>query len=294
MAMDPLRRVANLWNWLPAFRVVAEYQSIQQAAAVLNLSPSALSRTVRLLEEATNELLFVRSATGLTLTTFGAELLRGTREAMRRVDDVFVNAQSRAVWERVLVTGAAGAVPTRLLERALCAGIRQHDDVCYRMTQVDEAVVAAELLRGNLDVALVESSSSFEVPADVTAVHLGELDFAVLAPPGHGFANETGEIAPAALADAKMVLVAGSAAPARVARVVATVASVEAAESLAQHGPFLCHLPVPLAEPSFRVVARSDVRVSVTAVFRTPLDGELPVLVRDLVARVRAIIGSPP
>lgn len=42
--MERLRRVANLWNWLPPFRVVAEYQSIQRAAVVLNVSASALSR----------------------------------------------------------------------------------------------------------------------------------------------------------------------------------------------------------------------------------------------------------
>ena len=180
--MDPLRRVANLWNWLPAFRVVAEYESIQKAAVVLNVSASALSRTVRLLEEATNEPLFVRDATGLTLTAFGSELLRGTRDAMRRVDDVVANAQGRG-WERVLVAAAAGPVLTRLLDRAMCHGIREHEGVRYRVTSVDETSAAAELLRGNLDVALVDYSAEFEVPPELSAVRVGDLEFAVLAPP---------------------------------------------------------------------------------------------------------------
>lgn len=287
MAMDPLRRVANLWNWLPAFRVVAEYESIQKAAVVLNVSASALSRTVRLLEEATNEPLFVRSANGLALTTFGNELLRGTREAMRRVDDVVAHAQRRTGWDRVLVAAAAGPVLTRLLDRALCLGVREHEGVRYRATSVDETAAAAELLRGNLDVVLVESGATFEAPPELTVVHLGNLAFAVLAPTVE--ANETD--ARAAHASTKIVVLEGSAHD-QTARVVATVASMDAAEQFAISGGFRAFLPPALAAASFQVVAESNASVGVTAVFRTPLDGEAPALVLDLLASIRAVLAG--
>ena len=288
MAMDPLRRVANLWNWLPAFRVVAEYESIQKAAVVLNVSASALSRTVRLLEEATNEPLFVRGASGLALTTFGGELLRGTREAMRRVDDVVANAQGRSGWDRVLVAAAAGPVLTRLLDRALCLSVREHDGVCYRATSVDEAAAATELLRGNLDIALVESGASFEIPSELTVIDVGNLELAVLAPPT---AEAGAVVEQASLASTKIVVLEGSAHD-RTARVIATVASMEAAEQLAIAGGFCALLPPSLAPSTFQLVARSTARVGVTALFRTPLEGETPALVLDLLASIRLVIAG--
>jgi len=292
MAMDPLRRVANLWNWLPAFRVVAEYENIQKAAAVLSVSPSALSRTVKLLEEATNEALFVRSAAGLTLTAFGAELLRGARDGMRRIDDVMSKAQSRTGWERVLVSGASGPILMRLLDRALCAGVRDVEGVCYKAISLDEGNVVAELLRGNLDLALIEGGASFEPPEELSCVRVGELELALLTPPTHALADSEGEVDPASLEAAQIVALSGSPID-RSARVIATVASMEMAENLARQGPFLAFLPPVLAPQTFRVVARSSASVGVLAVFRTPLGGdEAPGLVRGVVERLGRVIAG--
>jgi DNA-binding transcriptional LysR family regulator len=60
--MDRFRRVAQLWNWLPAFRGVAEHENPQRAASVLGVSASALSRTVKLLEDALGAEVFVRQS----------------------------------------------------------------------------------------------------------------------------------------------------------------------------------------------------------------------------------------
>ena len=108
--MDRARRVASLWNWLPAFRVVAEYEGIQKAAVVLHVSPSSLSRTIKLIEDVIGTPLFVRASTGLTLTAFGVELLKRTREAMRRVDDAPIRPPS----PRYSPRSAAGALPLPL------------------------------------------------------------------------------------------------------------------------------------------------------------------------------------
>ena len=68
--MMRFRRVSQLWNWLPGFRGVAEHASIHKAAQALGTSPSALSRTVKLLESAVGGALFVRQGSGLALTAF--------------------------------------------------------------------------------------------------------------------------------------------------------------------------------------------------------------------------------
>ena len=53
-------RVSQLWSWLPAFRTVAETEHLPTAARMLELSPSALSRSVKQLEDSLGRPLFTR------------------------------------------------------------------------------------------------------------------------------------------------------------------------------------------------------------------------------------------
>jgi len=85
--MDRLLRIAEYWNWLPAFRAVAETQHLPTAARVLGVSASSLSRTIRLLERALGEELFLREGRQLQLSSRGRRFLSAVRDAMRRVDD---------------------------------------------------------------------------------------------------------------------------------------------------------------------------------------------------------------
>jgi len=284
--------VANVWNWLPAFRAVAEYESIQKAAAVLNVSASALSRTVRLLEDAIGATLFVRSATGLTLTTFGVELLKGTRDAMRRIDDVLAGEEGAGGAQRTFVAGACGPVLSCLLDRALCAVVCDFDGVRHRTTSVDEESAAADLLRGNLDLALIEAGAGFELPDHLACERIGSLELAVLAPPSHPLANRD-PVPTSELALAKIVILGAATPHELTASAIATVESMQSAQSLAERGPFLALLPPALAPPSFRRVGPSSSVIRVAAVFRKPLEKEAPALVRALVSSIRALVEPP-
>ena len=75
--MARFRRVAQLWNWLPAFRGVAEHQSIHGASAALGTSPPALSRTVKLLEEALGAELFTRDKNAVEFWFSGEHVNEG-------------------------------------------------------------------------------------------------------------------------------------------------------------------------------------------------------------------------
>jgi len=133
------------------------------------------------------------------------------------------------------------------------------------------------------------------LPDDLTSERIGEIAFAWLAPPGHpiaGVAGDTDDAIDAALSGAKVVRLAGPAANPRRARAVASVGSMDSAERLAAQGPFLALLPPGLARPDFRVVAPSRERVGVTVVYRRPLDGAAPQLVRALVTAVRSVVAA--
>ncbi len=269
-AMDRAQRVAELWNWLPAFRVVAEYGSIQRAALVLHVSPSALSRTIRLLEENVGAPLFLRSATGLTVTAEGVELLKGTRDAMRRMDDVLEKAHAHGSSERLRIA-AEGSVLMRFAARA-AAKMPIEKDV--RLMAVDCDTLEGELLRGNIDVALAlgRSLDASPVSRDLISTKIGGLAFAIH-DPSH-VANE-----PGVSVDARRSIVileehSRDAITVELGhlRVAAVCASIDAVETLAREASFLALLPRSLATPPFRPHAPSALfEDSVIAITRRPV-----------------------
>ncbi len=85
--MNRIRRLYNLWGWLPAFRVVAETEHLPTASQQLGITPQALSRSIKLLEEHLDCELFSRAGRRLVLTEAGRELLEYVRASMRNLDD---------------------------------------------------------------------------------------------------------------------------------------------------------------------------------------------------------------
>lgn len=115
--MDRMRRVSNLWNWLPTFRAVAETEHVRQAADRLHTSPSALSRTLKLLEDELGQPLFDRVGRQLRVNAAGQALLRAVRDSMRRVHDATQAIESATLSGPIRVSAegtliAAFVVPT--------------------------------------------------------------------------------------------------------------------------------------------------------------------------------------
>ena len=82
--VDPMI-LFSVWNWLPAFYVVAQTQHLPTASKRLHLSVSALSRTIRLLEAAVGRPLFHRTGRGMHPTDFGKRMLPIARRAALEV-----------------------------------------------------------------------------------------------------------------------------------------------------------------------------------------------------------------
>lgn len=151
MALENHRRIAQVWNWLPAFRAVAEYESIQRAALALSVSPSSLSRTIKLLEEQLGTPVFIRTTSGVSLTDAGRELLAGTRDAMRRVDEAL------PATERRLRVGLEGSLASVLIAQALarCPQLLQWS---VSMHDCSAAEAKEALLCGTFDLVLTSDA----------------------------------------------------------------------------------------------------------------------------------------
>ncbi len=268
--MHRYRRIAEVWNWLPAFRVVAEYESIHKAAAVLCVSASALSRTVKLLEASLGVPLFVRTNGGLELTAVGLQILDGTRDAMRTVDDAWVLATPSSA-RQIVGVGTIGASVTPLVARAVGRIARRPSSSRFRMIELDAASAEVELLRGNVDIVLMEDAR-----LTATLVHhaLGALPFALFGSSG-SVENE------------KKVQLEGWAfeGPAEV-----TADSVDAVAHLAYESGFLALLPVGLAPPHFELLRWTDETVAVHALTRATLGSAADEGARAVLDAVRAFL----
>ena len=131
----------------------------------------------------------------------------------------------------------------------------------FRLVALNEERVVEELLRGNLDLAFVEGHAVPDLPDELAHEPLGDLVFALHAPPGHAPADDP--------AQERIIVLTG--AEGEVPNIVATVASVEVAEILACSGHLLALLPVTLAPPSFACLGGPVSRMPVGAIVRRAL-----------------------
>ncbi len=173
-------RVSDYWNWLPAFRAVAETEHLPTAAEQLGVSSSALSRTVRLLEEELGAPLFVRLGRRIALNEEGRVMLRAVRDAMRRVDDGYQLILPGAFRGRVVLSGRS--THAWLLVPALGRMHTEHPELSPALRTLADDLVAAALREGSLDVALVDRP---KVEPDVVIEHLTKIDYGIYCGRGH-------------------------------------------------------------------------------------------------------------
>ncbi len=148
-----ISRLTALWGWLPAFRAVAETENVHEAARHLHVTPSALSRSVKLLECEVGVALFDRTRGKMRLTREGQALLDSVRGAMRAVDDGLALARDEGL-QGVAGVLCEGEHAASCLSRVLAALHREHGFVGHVDTHWC-ADVPAMLVRGELDVAFV-------------------------------------------------------------------------------------------------------------------------------------------
>ncbi len=119
----PSRRLPPL-HAVRAFEAAARHLSISHAARELNVTPGAVSRHVRALEENLKTPLFLRRATGLELTPVGRTLAEGTREALDRLEEAATGVRLRH--QRRLSIGVYGHFLSRALLPILPELYREH------------------------------------------------------------------------------------------------------------------------------------------------------------------------
>lgn len=115
--MHRLRTFVPSANYLFVFEAAARHQNYSVAARELNVSQPAVSKTIKLLEDALGFKVFVRSAGGLELTAEGKKLYRETQDAFDHLHLVIASLRQRNARDVVRVSFSASFVQLWLISR---------------------------------------------------------------------------------------------------------------------------------------------------------------------------------
>jgi DNA-binding transcriptional LysR family regulator len=134
------------------FAVVAEHGNVRRASEVLGLSPPALSKSLRRLEESMQAKLVERTPKGVTLTPVGAALLAKARRLRVMLRDIHQEAQDLSRGRAGHLRIGVGATTVEDLPEA-CAGLlKEAPDLTAQIVVADNDVMVPALQSGELDL----------------------------------------------------------------------------------------------------------------------------------------------
>lgn len=175
-----MRRIRQLWDWLPAFRAVAETEHLGRAAERLHVTPPALSRTLKILEADLGQPLFERKGRSLELNAAGHRLLQAVRTAMRGVHEAVQDLEAGVLQH--MTVASSGIFTATTLHQTLARLLATHPNVHPRVVTVVPRDPGAELLRGQLDLLFTSTALYRE---GLTTVMLCRVESGVYCGPGH-------------------------------------------------------------------------------------------------------------
>ncbi|MCD9096791.1 LysR family transcriptional regulator [Luteimonas fraxinea] len=164
-----------------AFLAVAAHRSFRSAASELNMTPSAISHSIKVLEQRLNVRLFNRTTRSVSLTEAGERLALKLRPAMASIEEAVqeLEVDEHVPSGTVRINASEGAIRLTLwpvLARFLREYPRVHIDIFTDGRLGD--IVADGFDAG---IRLAEA-----VPKDMVAIPvMGEVRFAALASPGY-------------------------------------------------------------------------------------------------------------
>jgi len=179
--VDPMI-LFSVWNWLPAFYVVAQTQHLPTASKRLHLSVSALSRTIRLLEAAVGRPLFHRTGRNLQLNAHGEGLLLAVERSIGVLAPEFDRLTANG-FASALHIGIADPLSQGVVMPVVRSMQLEHSDfVPFLHGCVDGAEASKLLLTGDLDLVLSSERLSEKALA---AESLGQFSNGVYCGLGH-------------------------------------------------------------------------------------------------------------
>jgi LysR family transcriptional activator of nhaA len=171
------------YHHLRYFREVAREGNLTRAAARLNLSQSALSIQIKLLEDRLGTLLFDRSGRQMVLTEAGRIALDHADRIFGTGQELLATLQRTTASRAPLRVGALSTLSRNFQLNFLRPVLRDHQ-VDLILKSGNEALLLADLKSLALDVVLTTAPPRREEGADFTAQRIAEQPVAIHGHPG--------------------------------------------------------------------------------------------------------------
>lgn len=163
------------WSWLLAFLAVADAGSVAGASRQLGLTPAAVSRTLRLLEDRLGQQLFNRVGRSLALNAQGARLQASVRSACDSVDRGLL-ALSGDPFAGPLRVASLGVLTEHFVLPALITLQKRHPALVPEHVNLGGVEANVALARGQLDLAFHYEALSAE---DLVTERIGDTSMSV-------------------------------------------------------------------------------------------------------------------
>jgi LysR family glycine cleavage system transcriptional activator len=144
-------------NSLPCFEAAARHLNFSKAADELNITPGAISRAIKNLEDQLNVMLFERETRSVRLTTVGEPYARAVRDALDQLAAATAAATARRSDSTLNVSTSDGFAGRWLVPR-LYRFHREHDDIDVRVSTTGKLT---NFLGDGIDIAIRYGSGNY-------------------------------------------------------------------------------------------------------------------------------------
>lgn len=162
------------------FICVAEHKSIKKAADSLGISQSALSQSMKNLEDNLGITLFNRSTRGIILTKEGRILFEETSIGKEYFENGIIQILRMQNFEAMTTfkISASGTLFHSFIAPVMKKVVEKYKNVNFEIgSYLNETSVVDELLRGNTDLALLKTGNNFSVK-EVSTSFITEFEYA--------------------------------------------------------------------------------------------------------------------
>jgi len=169
-------------EYMRQFLAVSRYNSLSEAAKVLHRSPSAVSLTLKLIEEQTGQQLF-EGERKQTLTPFGKFFhecsMRAVTEHNKAIDDIQNYASGESGHVRI---ASVPSVATHLVPTVVTELYKNRPNIQVDLRDIDSYSVARTVTEGTSDFGIASLSP---ISVNLKSELLTEEPFVCLIPKGH-------------------------------------------------------------------------------------------------------------
>ncbi|MEN9880783.1 MAG: hypothetical protein RIQ55_1429 [Pseudomonadota bacterium] len=196
---------------LEMIRLIAQTGSFAAAARALGKVPSAVTYSVRQLEEQLDVLLFDRRSRQAQLTEAGAALVKESERLLSELASVALRIKRVATgWEAEFNIAVDSIVTERAMLDLVGDFLAQKSPTRIRLLRETLSGTWEALVSGRADLAIGVADQQVTA-AGIQNAPLGELPFLFVVAPGHPLAGVAGPITDDLLRDHRMVALADSA-----------------------------------------------------------------------------------